>query len=175
MFNFFKKDKAPAPAENLDQSLAENKPEPIEKAQPAEFQLAESQLSWTERLKKGLSKTRSQLGSQLAGLFSGGKIDEDVYEELETILLTSDVGVNATQALLEDIRGRVNRQSLSDTSQLKSALKESLTDLLAPLEQALNTSTHNPFIIMLAGVNGAGKTTTIGKLAHLFQAEGNPS
>jgi len=172
MFNFFKKDKAPAPAENLDQSLAENKPEPIEKAQPAEFQLAESQLSWTERLKKGLSKTRSQLGNQLAGLFSGGKIDEDVYEELETILLTSDVGVNATQALLEDIRGRVNRQSLSDTSQLKSALKESLTDLLAPLEQALNTSTHNPFIIMLAGVNGAGKTTTIGKLAHLFQAEG---
>jgi fused signal recognition particle receptor len=66
----------------------------------------------------------------------------------------------------------VKRQSLSDTSELKSALKESLMDLLAPLERPLNTSTHNPFIIMLAGVNGAGKTTTIGKLAHLFQAEG---
>jgi fused signal recognition particle receptor len=162
MFNFFKKDKSPESAQN-----AENKLEPIE-----EVQLAEVQISWTERLKKGLAKTRSQLGNQLAGLFGGGKIDEDVYEELETILLTSDVGVNATQALLEDIRSRVKRQSLSDTSELKSALKESLMDLLAPLERPLNTSTHNPFIIMLAGVNGAGKTTTIGKLAHLFQAEG---
>jgi fused signal recognition particle receptor len=135
-------------------------------------QAGEPKVSWTERLKKGLSKTRSQLGKQLTGLFSGGKIDEDVYEELETILLTSDVGVTATQALLEDIRNRVKRQSLDDTSQLKSALKEALLDLLAPLEQPLNTNTHNPFIIMLTGVNGAGKTTTIGKLAHLFQSEG---
>ena len=164
MFNFFKKDKAPAPAEEPSKK--------IEEPQLTEVQPAEAPLSWTERLKKGLSKTRSQLGNQLAGLFGGGKIDEDVYEELETILLTSDVGVNATQALLEDIRGRVKRQSLDDTTQLKSALKDSLMDLLAPLEQALETNTHNPFIIMLTGVNGAGKTTTIGKLAHMFQAEG---
>ena len=135
-------------------------------------QADEPQISWTERLKKGLSKTRGQLGKQLTGLFSGGKIDEDVYEELETILLTSDVGVTATQALLEDIRNRVKRQSLDDTSQLKSALKEALLELLSPLERPLNTNTQHPFIIMLTGVNGAGKTTTIGKLAHLFQAEG---
>ncbi len=170
MFNFFKKDKTPAPAEKNLQ--AGNSEQQVVTVDVDTQQAAEPSISWTERLKKGLSKTRSQLGKQLTGLFSGGKIDEDVYEELETILLTSDVGVTATQALLEDIRNRVKRQSLDDTSQLKAALKEALLDLLAPLEQPLNTNTHNPFIIMLTGVNGAGKTTTIGKLAHLFQAEG---
>jgi fused signal recognition particle receptor len=157
MFNPFKKDKpAPAPNEAPAAPPAQETPS----------------LSWTERLKQSLSKTRSQLGNQLAGLFGGGKIDEDVYEELETILLTSDVGVNATQTLLEDIRGRVKRQSLSDTTQLKQALKEAMLDLLQPLQQPLATATHQPFIIMLVGVNGAGKTTTIGKLTNLFQAEG---
>lgn len=151
MFDFFKKDKTATAAEA---------PEKV------------AQASWTERLKQGLSRTRSQLGNQLAGLFGGGKIDEDVYEELETILLTSDVGVAATQALLEDIKGRVQRQALSDTSQLKNALKDALMSLLAPLEQPLKTNTKQPYIIMLAGVNGAGKTTTIGKLTHLFQSEG---
>ena len=133
---------------------------------------ASPQKSWTERLKQGLSRTRSVLGNQLASLFGGGKIDDDVYEELETILLTSDVGVAATQALLDDIKQRVTRQALSDTSQLKSALKESLSALLAPLEKPLEIKNHQPFVIMLTGVNGAGKTTTIGKLTHLFQAEG---
>lgn len=155
MFDFFKKDKTPE---------AKTKAEA-----PAE---AASKASWAERLKQGLSRTRSQLGNQLASLFGGGKIDADVYEELETILLTSDVGISATQALLDDIKQRVARQALSDTSQLKAALKESLMALLAPLEKPLNTSEHQPFVIMLTGVNGAGKTTTIGKLTHLFQAEG---
>ena len=157
MFNPFKKDK-PAPVPNEVPAAASTPDTPPQ--------------SWTERLKQSLSKTRSQLGNQLAGLFGGGKIDEDVYEELETILLTSDVGVNATQTLLEDIRGRVKRQSLSDTTQLKQALKEAMLDLLQPLQQPLLSATHQPFIIMLVGVNGAGKTTTIGKLANLFQAEG---
>ena len=154
MFDFFKKDKTP---------------EAPTKAAPAD---ASSNLGWAERLKQGLSRTRSQLGNQLASLFGGGKIDEDVYEELETILLTSDVGISATQALLDDIKQRVSREALSDTSQLKAALKESLMTLLAPLEKPLNTAEHQPFVIMLTGVNGAGKTTTIGKLTHLFQAEG---
>ena len=145
MFDFFKKDKTSTP---------ETKP------------------SWGERLKQGLSKTRKQFGNQLASLFGGGKIDAEVYEELETILLTSDVGINATQNLLADLKNRVKRQSLDDTAQLKVALKESLSELLTPLEKTLDTSTHKPFVIMLAGVNGAGKTTTIGKLAYAFQAEG---
>ncbi len=131
-----------------------------------------STLSFTERLKQGLSKTRQQFGNQIAGLFGGGKIDAEVYEELETILLTSDVGVNATQKLLENLKKRVSRQSLDDTKQLKIALKEELLELLTPLQKPLETSTHKPFVIMLAGVNGAGKTTSIGKLAHAFQLEG---
>lgn len=152
MFDFFKKDKTPEA--------------------PAKAEAAASKASWTERLKQGLSRTRSQLGNQLSSLFGGGKIDADVYEELETILLTSDVGISATQALLDDIKQRVARQALSDTTQLKAALKESLMALLAPLEKPLITTEHQPFVIMLTGVNGAGKTTTIGKLTHLFQAEG---
>jgi fused signal recognition particle receptor len=156
MFDFFKKAKTPPNAEP-------NKPLPIE---------AEASKSWAERLKQGLAKTRNQLGSQLSGLFGGGKIDADVYEELETILLTSDVGISATQHLLDDIKSRVKRQSLDDTVQLKAALKDALSDLLLPLQKPLDTSTHQPFVIMLAGVNGAGKTTTIGKLANHFQSQG---
>jgi fused signal recognition particle receptor len=128
--------------------------------------------SFSERLKQSLSKTRKQFGNQLASLFGGGKIDAEVYEELETILLTSDVGVNATQNLLADLKNRVKSQNLDDTAQLKVALKEALSDLLTPLQKPLITNNHKPYVIMLAGVNGAGKTTTIGKLANAFQAEG---
>jgi len=124
--------------------------------------------TFTQRLKQSLSKTRKQLTS----LFNGGKIDAEVYEELEAILLTSDVGVTATLALLADLKTRVSRQNLDNTLQLKTALKQSLLDLLLPLEQPLDSRAHKPFVIMLAGVNGAGKTTSIGKLAHAFQAEG---
>ena len=160
MFNFFKKDKPEPTAE-------ENKLKPAEDATQAE-----TGKSWTERLKQGLAKTRNQLGSQLAGLFGGGKIDAEVYEDLESILLTADVGISATEFLLDDIKNRVKRQSLDDTAQLKTALKQALSDLLLPLQKPLETSTHKPFIIMLAGVNGAGKTTTIGKLAKHFQSQG---
>jgi fused signal recognition particle receptor len=160
MFNFFKKDK-PEP------STEENKLKPAEATVAAE-----TSISWTERLKQGLAKTRNQLGSQLAGIFGGGKIDAEVYEELESILLTADVGISATEFLLDDIKNRVKRQSLDDTAQLKTALKEALSDLLLPLQKPLETSAHKPFIIMLAGVNGAGKTTTIGKLAKHFQSQG---
>lgn len=152
MFNIFKKTPAATTAPTAKSSITEP--------------------SFKERFKQSLSKTRKQLGSQLAGLFGGGKIDAEVYEELETILLTSDVGVNATQNLLTDLKSRVKRQSLDDTVQLKAALKAALSDLLTPLQQELVTAGQKPFVIMLAGVNGAGKTTTIGKLAHAFQAEG---
>lgn len=130
-------------------------------------------LSWTQRLKNGLSKTRQQLGGQLSALFGGGKIDEDIYEELETILLTSDVGVNATQHLLEQLRARVKRQDLQDTIALKQALKDTLLELLSPLQAPLDVTTHQPYVMMMVGVNGAGKTTTIGKLAKYLQAQGH--
>lgn len=159
MFNIFKKTPA-----------AEDRPDTKPASEPALEPSVKP--SFSERLKQGLSKTRKQFGNQLAGLFGGGKIDAEIYEELETILLTSDVGVNATQNLLADLKSRVKRQSLDDTVQLKVALKEALADLLTPLQKPLITDGHKPYVIMLAGVNGAGKTTTIGKLANAFQAEG---
>jgi fused signal recognition particle receptor len=160
MFDFFKKDKPQA--KDKTQATTE----------PAAGNPTEAEKSWAERLKQGLAKTRNQLGNQLSSLFGGGKIDAEIYEELETILLTSDVGISATEHLLDDIKNRVKRQNLDDTAQLKIALKEALADLLLPLQKPLDPATHQPFIIMLAGVNGAGKTTTIGKLAKHFQAQG---
>lgn len=143
------------------------KSEPATPAQPEP-----SSLSWTQRLKNGLAKTRQHLGGQLSALFGGGKIDEAIYEELETILLTSDVGVSATQHLLEQLRTRVKKHDLQDTIALKQALKDTLLELLTPLQAPLNVNDHQPFVMMMVGVNGAGKTTTIGKLAKYLQAQG---
>jgi fused signal recognition particle receptor len=128
--------------------------------------------NWTTRVRQGLSRTRDNLGKQLSGLFGGGKIDEALYEELETILLTADTGVNATTWLLDELRRQVKRDGLTDAAQLKGALQQALVNLLAPLAQPLDTDTNKPFIIMLTGVNGAGKTTSIGKLANHFQSKG---
>ncbi len=127
---------------------------------------------WASRLREGLSRTRNQLGKQLSTLFSGGKIDEALFEELETILLTSDVGLEATNFLLDGLREKVRREKLADPLALKAALQESLTELLSPLEKPLDAGRHKPFVIMMMGVNGAGKTTSIGKLAKYFQAQG---
>ena len=132
----------------------------------------EQPLGWAARLKQGLSKTRDNLGRQLTGLFGGGKIDEALYEELETVLLSADVGVAATQYLLDDLRSRVKRDKLEDAAQLKQALRDGLQALLTPLEAPLAIEGHRPYVIMMTGVNGAGKTTTIGKLAKHFQAQG---
>jgi len=125
--------------------------------------------SWISQLKSGLART----GGQLADLFSRNeKIDDDLYEELETILITADVGMDATNALLADLRHQVKDQHLNEAAQLRDALAHSLLKLLKPLVQPLQATTHKPFVIMLVGVNGAGKTTTIGKLAKHLQAQG---
>ena len=164
MFSFFKKDKAPASVET---------PENDQTAAAAEPDKPTEKKGWLSRLKDGLARTREQLGGQISSLFSRyGKIDEDLYEELETILLTSDVGVEATQALLDALRKEVRKHKLEQAEELKDALQNVLTELLAPLEQPLVITQQRPFVIMLAGVNGAGKTTTIGKLAKLFQSQG---
>ena len=133
---------------------------------------AEPRQSWTERLKSGLARTRAQLGGQLSTIFSRARIDDELLEELETTLLMADVGVEATQFLLAELKAAVRRDKLETPTQLQAALAETLEKLLAPLERPLDVSTHKPFIILLAGVNGAGKTTSIGKLAHHFQAQG---
>ncbi|MGQ0522955.1 MAG: signal recognition particle-docking protein FtsY [Betaproteobacteria bacterium] len=128
---------------------------------------------WLDRLKQGLAKTRQQLNTQLSGLFSPGrKLDEELYDELETVLLVADVGVSATDDLLATLRARARREGFTEAQQLKSALREALLDLLRPIAVPLDISRHRPFVIMLAGVNGAGKTTSIGKLASYYQRQG---
>lgn len=135
---------------------------------------AAPKLSWATRLKQGLTKSRDKMAKSLASVFGGGKIDEDLYEELETVLITSDMGMEATEALMKDVRNRVSLKGLKDGEELRGALKDALYDLIKPLEQplVLPENQGEPFVIMLAGINGAGKTTSIGKLAKYFQAQG---
>ena len=133
----------------------------------------EHKLSWAARLKQGLTKSRDKMAKSLAGVFGGGQIDEDLYEELETVLITSDMGMEATEYLMKDVRDRVSLKGLKDGNELRGALKDALYDLIKPLEKPLVLpETKEPFVIMLAGINGAGKTTSIGKLAKYFQSQG---
>ena len=140
-----------------------------ETSEPSE---TEPKLGWAARLKQGLTKSRDKMAKSLAGVFGGGQIDEDLYEELETVLITSDMGMEATEYLMKDVRNRVSLKGLKDGNELRGALKEALYDLIKPLEKPLVLpETKEPFVIMLAGINGAGKTTSIGKLAKYFQAQ----
>ncbi len=117
------------------------------------------------RLRQSLAATRARLGKQLTALLAPGRaVDEELYEELEAVLLTCDVGVEATQHLVAATREQVKRARVSDAVGVRDALKVELLQLLVPLEQALDVTSAKPFVILLAGVNGAGKTTTIGKL-----------
>ncbi|VXB48191.1 fused Signal Recognition Particle (SRP) receptor: membrane binding protein; conserved hypothetical protein [Burkholderia sp. 8Y] len=127
---------------------------------------AAAKKSWLSRLRNGLSKT----SSSLTGIFVGAKIDEDLYEELETALLMSDAGVDATEFLLESLREKVRADRLTDASQVKAALRTLLVDLLRPLEKSLMLGRAQPLVMMIAGVNGVGKTTSIGKLAKHLQS-----
>ena len=152
--------------EQAQEAVAET---PAEAPAPVE----EHKLSWAARLKQGLTKSRDKMAKSLAGVFGGGQIDEDLYEELETVLITSDMGMEATEYLMKDVRDRVSLKGLKDGNELRGALKDALYDLIKPLEKPLVLpETKEPFVIMLAGINGAGKTTSIGKLAKYFQAQG---
>ena len=163
---------APEVVEELEP--VEEKPQlhPL-KAPAVQQEVAEEKTGWAARLKMGLTKSRDQMAKSLAGVFGGGQIDEDLYEELETVLLTSDMGIEATEFLMTDVRKRVSLKGLKDGSELRQALKDAIYDLLKPLEQPLEIPDNGePFVIMMAGINGAGKTTSIGKLAKYFQSQG---
>ena len=129
---------------------------------------AETRQSWMKRLKAGLSKTSTSLTT----LFVGARIDDELYEELEAALLMADAGVEATQFLLNGLKRRVKEQKLTDASQVKTALRALMVELLTPLQKPLVLGREQPLVMMIAGVNGAGKTTTIGKLAKHMQAHG---
>ncbi|GAB6069349.1 signal recognition particle-docking protein FtsY [Thiomicrorhabdus hydrogeniphila] len=134
--------------------------------------------SFFTRLKKGLSKTRHSFTESLAGLVLGRKeIDEDLLDDLEMVLLTADVGIDATDRIIKNLTDQVSRKELKEPEALIHALKVQLQDIIDPMSQTLDIDAHlaknvGPFVILMVGINGVGKTTTIGKLAKKYQLEG---
>ncbi|MBL0671758.1 signal recognition particle-docking protein FtsY [Aeromonas hydrophila] len=125
------------------------------------------------RLKRSLVRTRENIGSGFFGLFRGKKIDDELFEELETQLLTADLGVDTTSRIIEGLVQHADRKQLKDAEALYGLLKQDMGEMLAKVEQPLLIDTSKkPYVILMVGVNGVGKTTTIGKLAKQFQAEG---
>ncbi|MGE6234433.1 signal recognition particle-docking protein FtsY [Aeromonas media] len=125
------------------------------------------------RLKRSLVRTKENIGSGFFGLFRGKKIDDELFEELETQLLTADLGVDTTSRIIESLVQHADRKQLKDAEALYGLLKQDMGDMLAKVEQPLVIDTSKkPYVILMVGVNGVGKTTTIGKLAKQFQAEG---
>ncbi len=125
------------------------------------------------RFRERLAKTRASLSGRLDALFSGGgKVDEDLLEEMEEILITSDLGVEATTELLKKLRKQIKRRNLTDPADLKGALGDSLLELLDVGPAPPAPPAEGPEVILVVGVNGVGKTTTIGKLARRFILEG---
>ncbi|MEE4074038.1 signal recognition particle-docking protein FtsY [Pseudomonas viridiflava] len=164
---------APAP-------VAQPVPQPVEPVQelaPVAAPVQEpeaSKVGFFARLKQGLSKTSASIGEGMASLFLGKKaIDDDLLEEIETRLLTADVGVEATSVIIQSLTQKVARKQLTDAQALYTSLQGELAAMLKPVEQPLVIKAeHRPFVILVVGVNGAGKTTTIGKLAKKLQLEG---
>jgi len=156
MFNFFKKKLPPTDTPGATETTA---------AEAATEPLRET---WLAKLKAGLRKT----GSSIATVFTGTRIDDALYEDLEAALLMADSGVKATQYLLEDLKRRVKDSKTTDPAAVKELLIESLANLLLALEKPLSIGQYKPTVIMVTGVNGAGKTTSIGKLTRHLSDQG---
>jgi fused signal recognition particle receptor len=126
-----------------------------------------------KRLRAKLNQGPAWLTTDIGELLPGRKIDAEILDELETRLITADVGVAAAARILADLRRRVSSKELNDVDALRKALQDAMQEILQPVEQALAIDPeHRPFVILVVGINGAGKTTTIGKLAHRLLAEG---
>jgi fused signal recognition particle receptor len=174
MFSFFKKksptlevpSSAVTPTSPVAQAVAAT-PAPEQRPEQTESVPAARQ-GWLDRLKAGLRKT----GASITTVFTGTRIDDELYEELETALLVADTGVKATEHLLQDLKRRVKEAKATEPSQVKTLLADAITDLLLPLQKPLSIGDHQPTVIMVAGVNGAGKTTSIGKLTKHLADEG---
>jgi len=161
----------PAVAASVPDAPVPDEPSQAPPAQPASAVPAlepANKASWLGRLRQGLSRT----GQSLGGLFVGVKVDENLFEELESALIMADTGLEATEQLLTALRARVRKERIEDAAQVKVALRQVLADHLRPLERAFDLGRASPLVVMIAGVNGAGKTTSIGKLAHTFQRQG---
>lgn len=126
-----------------------------------------------QRLSDGLKKTSGSIGSGLFGIFRGKKIDDELFEELETQLLMADMGVQTTQKIIDNLVDQADRKQLQDAEALYDLLQQQLSEILAPVDRPLEIDTSKkPYVILMAGVNGVGKTTTIGKLAKQFKQQG---
>lgn len=133
----------------------------------------EKREGFIKRLRSRINRGDSWLTYDLANLAPGGKIDEDVLEELESLLVMADVGVETTERIISDLQKSLARKELKDVEALQSGLRKSLCDILGPVEVPLSVpQTDGPFVILMVGVNGAGKTTTIGKLARRLKDDG---
>jgi fused signal recognition particle receptor len=128
----------------------------------------EARQGWMDRLKAGLRKT----GSSITTVFTGTRIDDALYEELESALLMADTGLPATEHLLADLKRRVKEAKATDPAEVKALLVDALAELLRPLQRPLEVGAVTPTVFMVVGVNGAGKTTSIGKLTHHLAADG---
>ncbi|EGR0630603.1 signal recognition particle-docking protein FtsY [Vibrio parahaemolyticus] len=157
-----KAEAAPAEAEEPQVSVA---PRIQEQEKPTE--------SFFARLKRSLSRTKANIGVGFFGLFSGKKIDDDLFEELEEQLLIADVGMDTTTKIINNLTEKASRGDLKDGEALYGLLKEEMAEILSKVEQPLDIdSSKTPYVILMVGVNGVGKTTTIGKLAKQFQSQG---
>jgi fused signal recognition particle receptor len=179
MFSFFRR-KPPANAPAADTSAPATAAAPAapaaEASAPPEAAPAQSgapapaaaRAGWLDRLRSGLRRT----GSSIAQVFTGTRIDDALYEELESALLMADAGVGATTALLADLKRRVKEHKATEPAAVKALLVDAIADLLTPLERPLVIGQVRPTVIMVCGVNGAGKTTSIGKLTRHLAAAG---
>ncbi|MGH8829547.1 MAG: signal recognition particle-docking protein FtsY [Polaromonas sp.] len=140
----------------------------IPPANAAAYAVAPERQRWLSKLQAGLRKT----GSSISTVFTGSRIDDTLYEDLETALLMADTGVKATEHLLSEVKRRVKEGGVTHPVAVKNALVEAIAQLLKPLEQALVIGQYQPTVIMVTGVNGAGKTTSIGKLTRHLASEG---
>jgi fused signal recognition particle receptor len=174
MFSWFKKKSPeapaaaappppPSPAAAVAVTVTVTPATPVTQLTPAP-----ARQSWMDKLRAGLRKT----GGSIATVFTGTRIDDALYEELEAALLMADTGVKATQHLLDDLKRRVKEAKATDPAAVKGLLAEGLTELLRPLQKPLVIGQAKPTVIMVAGVNGAGKTTSIGKLTRHLSAHG---
>ncbi|KIF45093.1 cell division protein FtsY [Vibrio owensii 47666-1] len=160
--------------ENVEAVLAEAEAEePQVPVAPRVQEQEKPTESFFARLKRSLSRTKANIGAGFFGLFSGKKIDEDLFEELEEQLLIADVGMNTTTKIINNLTEKASRGDLKDGEALYGLLKEEMAEILSKVEQPLEIDTNKtPYVILMVGVNGVGKTTTIGKLAKQFQSQG---
>jgi len=147
------------------------------KKSPKKITTEDKPSSLLSRLKDGLSGTRNNINSGLSNLFLSKKqIDDELLEEIETLLITADLGIEATSDIITELTAKCKRKELTDSSSLYTALRKLLLDILLPCEQPLsqlvNKLDQAPFVILMTGINGAGKTTSIGKITRHFQQQG---